>query len=151
MYRQIIVIISIFFPCDLLGSLIDAITSLAPLWLVGMGYILWNAAVWSIFPHYAFSNVSSNCLNQRMHNFTGFICSTFLHCAFSNESSNGLHEKRHSHIGCICLTFLHCAFSNVSSSCFSQRMHTHIGCICLIFLLHYLCSSRAYLHWSHFH
>ena len=36
-----------------------------------------------IFPHHASSNVSSNCLPERMHNHTGCICLTFPHCVFS--------------------------------------------------------------------
>ena len=71
------------------------------------------------FPHCAFSNVSSNCLPERMHTRTGCICLAFLHCAFSNVASNHLLGKMQSHNGCICLTFLHCAFSNVSS----ERLH----------------------------
>ena len=57
------------------------------------------------FPHYASSNVSSNCQPERTHNHTGCICLTFLHCVFSNVSSNGLCEKMHNHTGCICLIF----------------------------------------------
>ena len=72
-----------------------------------------------IFLHCVFSNVSSNCLHQRMHSHIGCICLTFLHCVFSNVSSNRLYVRMHSHIGCICWTFLHCAFSNVSS----KRLH----------------------------
>ena len=49
-----------------------------------------------------------------MQNHIGCICSTFPHCVFSNVSSNCLPERMQSHIGCICSTFLHCAFSNVS-------------------------------------
>ena len=65
------------------------------------------------FLHCVFSNVSSNCLHQRMYSHIDRICLTFLRCAFSNVSSNCLPERMHSHIGCICLAFLHCAFSNV--------------------------------------
>ena len=36
----VIVVVIKLFPCDLHGSMIDAITSLAPLWLDGMGHIL---------------------------------------------------------------------------------------------------------------
>ena len=45
---------------------------------------------------------------------------TFLHCVFSNVSSNGVHERMHNYTGCICLPFLHCAFSNVSSNYLPQ-------------------------------
>ena len=86
------------------------------------------------FLHCVFSNVSSSCLRQWMHNHTGCICLTLLHCVFSNESSNCLPERMHNHTGCICLTFLHCVFSNVSSNCLLERMHSHIDCICLSFL-----------------
>ena len=41
-----------------------------------------------------------------MHSHTGCICLIFLHYAFSNVSSNGLHEKMHNHTSCICLIFL---------------------------------------------
>ena len=58
MYRQNIVIIVIFFPCDLLGSLIDAITSLAPLWLVRMWNILsllfCQSALVASYQHWSF-------------------------------------------------------------------------------------------------
>ena len=56
-----------------------------------------------------------------MHNHTGCICLTFLHCVSSNVSSNCLPQKMHNHTGYICLTFLHCAFSNVSSICLHFR------------------------------
>ena len=84
----------------------------------------------SAFLHYVFSNVSSNCLPERMHNHIGCICLTFLHCVFSNVSIKNLYQSRQSHIGCICLTFLHCAFSNVSSKHQLQMMQSHIGCNC---------------------
>ena len=57
-----------------------------------------------------------------MHSHIGCICLVFPHCAFSSVSSNCLHEGRQSHIGCICLTFLHCAFSNVSSKSYETFM-----------------------------
>ena len=66
--------------------------------------------------HYEFSNISSNCLPEMMHNHTGFICLTFLHCVFSNVSSNRLPLMMHNHIGCICLAFLQCVFSYVFSN-----------------------------------
>ena len=69
-----------------------------------------------------------------MQSYSGCIYLTFLHYAFSNVSSNCLHENRHSHIDCICLIFLHCAFLNVASNCLPQRMKNHIGRICLAFL-----------------
>ena len=107
-----------------------------------MKYILWNAPASSIPPHCVFLNVSSNCLNQRMHNCTDCICLTFLQCAFSNVSSKGLPERMHLITlipqsagirGCkITLVafvwfFLHCAPSNVSSNRLPERMHTHTG------------------------
>ena len=61
---------------------------------------------------------------------TGCICLSFLHCVFSNVSSNCLHEKMHNHTGCICLTFLQCVSSNVSSNYPPERMHNHTGRIC---------------------
>ena len=107
-----------------------------------MKYILWNAPASSIPPHCVFLNVSSNCLNQRMHICTDCICLTFLQCAFSNVSSKGLPERMHLITlipqsagirGCkITLVafvwfFLHCAPSNVSSNRLPERMHTHTG------------------------
>ena len=35
-----------------------------------------------------FSNVSSNCLNQKLQSYIGRTCFPFLHCVFSNVSSN---------------------------------------------------------------
>ena len=81
--------------------------------------------------HCAFSNVSLNCLPEKMHSHIGCMCLIFLHCAFSNVSSNRLREKRHSHIGCICLTFLRCAFSNVSSNC----LHGKITLVAFMWLI----------------
>ena len=69
-----------------------------------------------------FSNVSSNCLHERMHNHIGCICLTFLHCVFSSVSSNDLPEKMHSRIGCISLTFYHCVFSKVFSNGLLENM-----------------------------
>ena len=60
-----------------------------------------------ILLHCVFSNVSSNCLPQRMQNYTGGICRTFLHYGLSYVSSKNLDQ---SHTGCIFLTFLHCVF-----------------------------------------
>ena len=50
---------------------------------------------------------------ENRHSHIGCICVTFLHCAFSNVSSNCLLEKMPCRTGCICLIFLHDAFSNV--------------------------------------
>ena len=86
------------------------------------------------FLHCVFSDVSSSCLLERMHNHICCICWTFLHCVFSNVTSNYLPEMMHIRTGCICLTFLHSAFSDVSLSCLLERMQNHTGCICLIFL-----------------
>ena len=74
------------------------------------------------FPHCVFSNMSSNCLPERIHSHTGCICLAFLHCVFSNESSKRLPFSMHNHTGCIYLSFLHCAFSNVSSNHLPERM-----------------------------
>ena len=89
-----------------------------------------------------FSNVSSNCLHERMHTHTGCICLTFLHCAFSNVSSNGLYEQMHSHIGCIYSSFLHCVFSNVPTKHLHRRMQSHTGCICSFSLLRFKISPQ---------
>ena len=76
----------------LIDDLIDAITFLAHLWLVNQSVkAKVNLSGCSTFPHCASSNVSSNCLHERMHNHTGCTCLTFLQCASSNVSSNGLH------------------------------------------------------------
>ena len=97
-----------------------------------------------------------------MHNHTDCTCTTFLHYAFSNVPSNGLLERMHSHTDCIylifstvyfqmspqiaclrcCLVtlvtyflaFLHCVFSNVSSKRLHKTKQSHIGWICLTFL-----------------
>ena len=74
------------------------------------------------FLHCAFSNVSSNCLPERMQSHIGCICSTFPHCEFSNVSSKYLRQRMQNHIGCICKTFLHCEFSNVFSNCLSVQL-----------------------------
>ena len=79
------------------------------------------------FPHWVLK-----CLLE-LHSRIGCICLTFLHCGFSNVSSNCLHQRMHSDTGCICLTFLHCVFSNVSSNRLHKRIHSRIGCIFFIF------------------
>ena len=56
-----------------------------------------------------------------------------LHCVFSNVSSNCLPQRMQNHIGCICL-FLHCVFSNAFSNFLRLRMHIRIGCIYLSFV-----------------
>ena len=61
------------------------------------------------------------------------ICMAFLQCVSSNVSSNCLFERMHSHIDCICFIFLHCVLSNVASNSLSERMHSHIGHISLTF------------------
>ena len=73
--------------------------------------------------------VSSKRLHKIMHSL---ICLTFLHCVFSNVSSNCLPERMHIHIGCICMIFLHCVSSNVSSIGLYEQMHSHTGCTYLI-------------------
>ena len=85
------------------------------------------------FLHCEFSNVSSNCLQKRMHNHTGCICLPFLHCVFSNGSSNYLYVRMQSHIGCICLAFVHCDLLNEFLNCQYAWMYNHIGCISLTF------------------
>ena len=72
-----------------------------------------------IFLHCAFSNVSSKCLDQRMHS----------HCGFLNVSSKRLHKKMHNHTCCICLAFLHCGFSNVSSHLFKNFKSPSAFCL----------------------
>ena len=81
-----------------------------------------------------FSNVSLNCLHEKMHYHIACICLTFLYCVLSNVFTKHLHEQMQNHIGCICVTFLRCAFSNVSSNGLPERMHSHIDCICMTFL-----------------
>ena len=66
-----------------------------------------------------------------MHSHIGCICLTFLHCVFSNVSSNCLLERMQNHTGCICWTFHHCAPSNVSSNGLFEKLHNYIGCICV--------------------
>ena len=94
----------------------------------------WNFSAPSIPPHCVFLNVSSNCLNQWMHNCTGCISLTFLNCASSNVSSSCLPERMYNHTGCICLTFLRCVFSCGPSKNLGQCMQSRTGCICLTFL-----------------
>ena len=74
------------------------------------------------FLHCVFSNVSSNCLSEKMYSHIGCIYLTFLLCEFSNVPAKNLDQSMQSHIGYICLTFLHCAFSNVSSNCLAEKM-----------------------------
>ena len=78
------------------------------------GYIVTLVAFACYCLHCVFSDVSSNCLPERMQSHIGCIYLTCLHCVFSNVSSNRLPHRMQSHIDCICLAFLHCAFSNVS-------------------------------------
>ena len=88
-----------------------------------------NLSHWShlfSFIQCAFSNVSSNCLSQRMHSHIGCIYLTFLHCVFANVSSNRLHERMHSHIGCTCLTYLHCVVDLLPSR-FSSKPSSSSG------------------------
>ena len=92
-------------------------------------------------------------------NFIACISLAFLHCEFSNVSSNCLPERMQSPIDCICMTFLHkivfCVFSALGSErvslhwlhlfyfsplCFSnvfsglsEMMQRHTACICLTF------------------
>ena len=86
----------------------------------------------------AFSNVSSNCLHQRMQSYIGCISFTFLHCGFLNVSSNYQPERRFSHINCICLAFPHYVLSNAqvtgstgseSRPRFSQLPFWPAGCL----------------------
>ena len=46
-------------------------------WLAGESF-LQGCSSWSV----AFSNESSNCLQERMHSYIDCICLAFLHCAF---------------------------------------------------------------------
>ena len=54
------------------------------------------------------------------------ICLNFLHCGFSNVSSYCVQFRMHSCIGCISLIFLHYVFSNVSSNVLPLWMHNHM-------------------------
>ena len=55
------------------------------------------------------------CLRAYKITFVAFvICLTFPRCGFSNVSSNCLPQRMHNHIGCIYFTFHHYAFWNVS-------------------------------------
>ena len=72
------------------------------------------------FPRRGFSNVSSNCLPEQIHNHIGCICLTYHHYASWNVSSTRLHKMMQSHNGCTCSTFLQCVFSNVYSNCLDQ-------------------------------
>ena len=49
------------------------------------------------------------CIEKCIVTLVAFVW-LFLHCALSNVSSNCLPEKMQSHIGCICLAFLHLCF-----------------------------------------
>ena len=87
-----------------------------------------------------FSNVSSNCLPERMHNHIDCICLTFLHCALSNVSSKCLDLKRQTHI-CFdfsLLSVIKCFLKELGSkqalNCLPEQMQSHIGCILLTFL-----------------
>ena len=60
-----------------------------------------------------------------MHSHIGCICLTFLHCAFSNVSSNGLNEKMHSHIGYICLIWWHCQLFSSGLSHLNPSNQSH--------------------------
>ena len=97
--------------------------------------------------HCVFSNVSSNGLPKKMHNYTDCICLTFLHCAFSNVLSSRLPEGMQNHTACICLSFLHCVFLSVSSDSLPEEMQSHINCI---FWTSQLCLSFS-KDFSHFH
>ena len=103
-------------------------------------------------------------------NFIACISLAFLHCEFSNVSSNCLPERMQSPIDCICMTFLHkivfCVFSALGSErvslhwlhlfyfsplCFSnvfsglsEMMQRHTACICLTFTVR-LHDLRTYL------
>ena len=68
-----------------------------------------------------------------MHNYIGCIFMPFLHCAFSNLSSNCLPERIHNHIGCICSAFPQYVLSNVDPKILDQSKQTHIGCFFLLF------------------
>ena len=66
-----------------------------------------------------------------MQNHTDCICLTFLHCVSSNVSSNCLYERMYNHTDCICLTFPRCALSNVLWEHLNIWMKIHIGCTCV--------------------
>ena len=52
--------------------------------------------------------LSSNRLIQWRHSHIGYICLAFPHCELSNESSNCISEKIHNYTGCIFWIFLQC-------------------------------------------
>ena len=86
------------------------------------------------FLHCAFSNVSSNCLNERMQKYTGCICLIFLHCAFSNVSSGHLPDMLHTCTGCIFSIFLHCAFLNAFLFQSFLQGFPHLHPLCSIYI-----------------
>ena len=69
------------------------------------------------------------CCLEKMYSHIGCICLTILHYAFSNVSSNCLPEWMQSRIDCICFPFLHCAFSNDSSNRLPEWMQSRNDCI----------------------
>ena len=56
--------------------------------------------------HFHYTFISSNRLIQRRHSHIGYICLAFPHCELSNESSNCISEKIHDYTGCIFWIFL---------------------------------------------
>ena len=62
-----------------------------------------------------------------------YITNSFkFHVVFSNGSSSCLPEKMHNHTGCICLVFLHCAFSDASqNNCKGRCKVTLVAFVCL--------------------
>ena len=95
------------------------------------GYCNFIACISLAFLHCEFSNVSSNCLPQRMQSPIDCICMTFLHkivfCVFSALGSEqvSLHWLHLFYFSPLC-------FSNVFSG-LSEMMQSHIGCMCWTF------------------
>ena len=82
--------------------------------------------------------VFSNCLHEKMHSYTDYLCLHFLHyisdiyySAKGGQWSPSLPSPtfeddnwKKSNKCLICLTFLQCAFSNVSSNRLHEKMHS---------------------------
>ena len=145
--------------------------------LVGVGFLNFLIGCVSLaFLHCALSNVSSNCLPEKMQShivpFGFWPCHlhlAFPQCVFTNVFINVLPERVHNHIGCICFVCLLCVFPNVSSNHLPEKgkftlvafacirlhkwLHIHIGCNCITFLHHAFQMSPqiddAKSHWLH--
>ena len=96
-----------------------------------------------------YAKVKKVTKSQNDKSYTLYILFTFQHCVFSNVSSNCLPERMQTHTGNICLPFLHCVFSNGLSKHVHKQIHNHTGCICLTFLCHLSLSLES--HWLCFY